>query len=113
MKIETFLKILLACVLIFMIYEVIDTSLESSLFKEWDYLASIPWMEATLFDFYANVLCIYLWILYKEKKAVKKIAWLILLVGLGSIATCLYILKELFTLKEGESLKEVLIKQHA
>ena len=47
----TFLKVLLSLVWLFMVYMVISTSLESSLFKEWVYLAAIPWMRATLCDF--------------------------------------------------------------
>jgi len=38
-----------------MCYQVISTSLSSILFKEWHFLGSIPWMRATLWDFYANV----------------------------------------------------------
>src|ERR1700712_4990071 len=76
----TFLKILFSCVLVFMCYEVISTSLASNLFEQWDFLGGIPWMRATLWDFYANVLVIFTWIAYKEKSLALKIIWLILLV---------------------------------
>ncbi len=49
-----------------MVYVVIRTSLESSLFEQWDFLGAIPWMRATLWDFYANMLVIYLFVLYRE-----------------------------------------------
>jgi hypothetical protein len=109
----TFLKILLSCILIFMIWEIIDTSMESNLFTEWDTLGKIPWMEATLYDFYANALCLYLWMFYKEQSVIKKIFWLIFLVTMGSVATCIYILKELFALKENEGLKTLLVRQNS
>jgi len=32
---------------LFMVYMVVATSLESSLFKEWDFLGAIPWMRTT------------------------------------------------------------------
>lgn len=110
---KTFLKILVSLVLLFMIWEIIDTSLESSLFDELPALVRIPWMEATLYDFYANALFIYLWIFYKEKNVLKKIFWLVFLISMGSVATCIYLLKELFALRKDEEVKVLLTKQHA
>jgi len=100
------LKILFSILLVWICYQVITTSISSNLFKEWDFLGSIPWMRATLWDFYANVTAIFLWVCFKEKNIGLKIVWLILLVTLGSIATCGYILIQLFKLKQGEGLKE-------
>lgn len=103
-----FLKIFLLVALFYMIYVVVSTSLESNLFKEWDYLGSIPWMRATLWDFYANVLLIYLWVLYKEKNIGIMILWAVLFFCLGSIASLSYVLIQLFKLKQGDSLKTLL-----
>jgi hypothetical protein len=108
----TFLKILFSVLFLWMCYVVITTSIRSSLFKEWDFLGAIPWMRATLWDFYTNVTVIFLWIAYKEKLIAFKIIWLILLVALGSIATCAYVLVQLFKLKPGESVKELIINKN-
>ncbi len=114
MKIQVILlRILMSIVFCYMIYIVIDTSLRSNLFLEWDNLARIPWMKATLWDFYANVLCIYIWVVYKEHSVLSKILWLILLVCLGSIATSGYILIQLFKLQPGEPLKNILLKRNS
>ena len=107
-----YLKIIFSGIFIFMTYKVIATSLESNLFTEWNFLASIPWMRATLWDFYANVFVIYCWVLYKEKSVFSKIMWLVLLFCLGSIASCAYVLLQLFKLKERETLKDLFIKQN-
>ena len=104
----SFLKVFLSAVWIFMVYMVVSTSLESSLFKDWDFLGSIPWMRATLWDFYANVLVIYLWVLYRERSIFLKVLWAILFFTLGSIGTIGYVLIQLFTLKRGEGILEVL-----
>ena len=104
----TFLKIFLSVVWLFMVYMVIATSLESSLFKEWDYLGSIPWMRATLWDFYANILVIYLYVLYREKNIAIKLLWLVLFFTLGSIGSIGYVLIQLFGLKEGEGVNKIL-----
>ncbi len=103
----TALKILFSVVLVWMCYVVITTSLNSNLFTNWDYLGSIPWMRATLWDFYANVLVIFVWVCYKEKYILVKAIWLILLFALGSIASCIFVLIQLFRLKPGEGLKEL------
>jgi hypothetical protein len=107
-RLLTALKILMAAVTAWMSYMVINTSVHSSLIKEWNYLASIPWMRATLWDFYANVLVICLWVCYKEETLAMRIIWLILLCGLGSIATCAYVFLQLFRLKPGEGIRELL-----
>ncbi|MDP9047388.1 MAG: DUF1475 domain-containing protein [Bacteroidota bacterium] len=108
----TFLKIFFSALFIWMCYMVISTSLSSNLFHEWNFLGSIPWMRATLWDFYANVAVIFLWVAYKEKSILIKIIWLILLVALGSIASCAYVLIQLFRLKPAEGLKELFGKQN-
>jgi hypothetical protein len=108
----TALKVFFSILFLWMCYTVINTSIHSNLFKEWDFLGSIPWMRATLWDFYANVCVICLWMLYKEKNIAFKIIWLILLVTLGSIASCAYVLSQLFRLKPEDGVKELLIKRH-
>lgn len=106
-----FLKILLSCLLVFVCYKVINTIMVSNLFEEWDYLGSIPWMRATIIDFYANIFIITLWMYFKEKTISLKITWTILFVCLGSIATLLYVLIQLFKLKPGEGVRELLLPE--
>lgn len=106
------LRLFFTLLFIWMCYVVISTSISSNLFKEWNFLGSIPWMRATLWDFYANVTVIFFWICYKEKSIGLKIVWLILLVTLGSIASCAYVLIQLLRLKQGQGLKELFGKQN-
>jgi hypothetical protein len=101
----TVLKVVGVAVFGWMVYIVVSTSLQSNLIKEWDHLAGIPWMLATLWDFYANALVLYLWICYKERSLGQRIVWLILTFLPGSIATAGYWLIQLFRLKQGEGLK--------
>jgi hypothetical protein len=108
----TALKVIFSLLFVWMCYMVISTSIESNLFAQWDFLGSIPWMRATLWDFYANVTVIFVWVCYKEKYIAVKFLWLILLVALGSIASCAFVLIQLFRLKPGEGLKEFFGKQN-
>jgi H+/Cl- antiporter ClcA len=107
-----FLKVLFSLIFVWMCYTVITTSINSNLFSNWDYLGGIPWMKATLWDFYANVTVIFVWLCYKESKLYLKIIWLILLVTLGSIASCAYMLIQLFKLKPGEGLPQLFGKKN-
>lgn len=106
------LKVIFTILFLWMCYTVVTTSIESNLFQQWDFLGSIPWMRATLWDFYTNVAVIFLWLCYKENKLLPKLIWLILLVALGSIASCAYVLIQLFKLKQGEGLKELFGKKN-
>ncbi len=105
------LRIVFSIVLVFICYQVITTSMESNLFEQWSFLGSIPWMRATLWDFYANVLFIFVWVCYKENSVWKSLVWLVLLVCLGSIATCVYVLVQLFKLNKDDDLKLLFIRK--
>jgi len=87
---------------VYIVYTVISTSIESNLFKEWDFLASIPWMKATLIDFYINTVVIFVWLAFREKNWAVRIMWLVLLVFTGSIASTFYVLIQLFKLEKDE-----------
>jgi hypothetical protein len=102
------LKVFLFIVWLWMVYIVVSTSLESSLFEQWDFLGGIPWMRATLWDFYANILIIYLFVLYREKSLAIKFLWLILFFSLGSIGSIGYVLIQLFGLKNNDGVEKIL-----
>jgi hypothetical protein len=108
----TALKIIFSLLFVWMCYVVISTSMSSNLFKQWHFLGAIPWMRATLWYFYANVMVIFIWVCYKEKNIALKVIWLVLLVALGSIASCAFVLIQLFRLKPNEGLKEFFGKQN-
>ena len=104
------LILLFLAIFLWVTYIVIDTSFQSNLFKEWDYLSSIPWMQATLWDFYANIAVLLVWVYYKESNIAVKALWTVLFVTLGSIAVTGYVLLQLFKLKPGEGLEKVLLR---
>ncbi|KAI3981533.1 hypothetical protein MKX01_007453 [Papaver californicum] len=63
----------------------------------------IPWMTTTLIDFYIIVVAIAAWIAYKESNLINAVVWIILLVCLGSITTCAYVVVQLFKLSAQEA----------
>jgi len=106
-----FLKVVLGALCLYMIFVVISTSLESNLISEWPKLAQIPWMSATIKDFYTNTFVLFLWIAYKERSMAMRILWLFLIVGLGSIAVTAYVLIQLFALNPGEPAEQILLRR--
>ena len=107
----TALRFLFILIFVYMTYTVAATSLESNLVAEWSRLATIPWMTATLKDFYANMVIIALWMFYKEPGWASRLAWTVLFICLGSIATSAYVLIQLFRVATKDPLEKVLLKQ--
>lgn len=105
----TFLRVFLIGIWCWMVFIVVSTSFESNLFKEWAFLSSIPWMRATLWDFYGNVLVIYVWLCYKERQVFKCLIWAVLFFCLGSIATIGYLIWQLFKVNKNDSLGKVFL----
>ncbi|KAF4347167.1 hypothetical protein G4B88_011463 [Cannabis sativa] len=67
-------------------------------------------MVATLIDFYCLVLALSVWIAYKESCLICAVIWIVLLICFGSIATCAYVVLQLFQLTSQDPLYLVLIK---
>ena len=105
----TVLRILFILIFVYMTYTVIATSLESNLVAEWSALAALPWMTATLKDFYANMVVIGLWMLYKEAGWPSRFVWMVLFICLGSIATSAYVLIQLFRVSTNDPVEKVLL----
>lgn len=107
---KNYMILLFSALFLWVTYIVIETSFQSNLFKEWDYLSSIPWMQATLWDFYANIAVLLVWVYFKERNIAVKGLWTVLFVTLGSIAVTGYVLLQLFKLKPGEGLEKILLR---
>jgi hypothetical protein len=99
--------LLLAIVLVVMV----ATSLESNLFVEFPELMRIPWMQATIWDFYAVMAPLLLWMWYLERTALRRTLWTLAFVFLGSIGTSAYILFRLFSVDEKAGLKELFLRK--
>ncbi|KAK6138831.1 hypothetical protein DH2020_027426 [Rehmannia glutinosa] len=65
-----------------------------------------PWMADTLIDFYINILPIGAWIVYKEANWIQSTIWIVLLLCLGSITSCAYIVMQFLKLSPQESLQD-------
>ena len=102
-----------AVILVGMIYATISTSLETSLWAAWPSFAANPWAMATLYDAYSGFTLFWLWVAYRERSWGIRVLWLVLIFGLGNIATSLYVLQAVLRLPKSQPVSDVLLRRHA
>ena len=105
------LKILFAAIFLWMTILTIRTSLAVSLWSAWDSYAANPWAVATLYDAYFGFITFWVWVAYKENTLWSRVLWLILIFGLGNIAMSLYVLIQLFRLKQDQSVEALFLRE--
>lgn len=107
------LKLLFAVILVWMTAVTIRTSLTVSLWDAWDSFGDNPWAVATLYDAYFGFTTFWVWVAYKERRMGQRILWLVLIYALGNIAMSLYVLIQLFRLREDQPAEAVLLRNPA
>ena len=105
---KTFLKILFGAIFVWMVVVTLRTSLAVSLWSAWDGYAANPWAVATLWDAYCGFTIFFCWVCYKETGWGARALWLVLIMGLGNIATSLYLLIQLSRLGPDEPVERLL-----
>jgi hypothetical protein len=110
---KLFLKLLFGTIFVWMVVLTIRTSLTVSLLEAWSDYAANPWAVATLYDAYFGFVTFYVWVAYKERKLGFRVLWFVLIMGLGNIATSLYVLIQLFRLKAEEPAEAILRRRAA
>ncbi len=58
-----------------------------------------PWGIMSLIDIYVSMLIFSAWVAYRESSIIKIVIWIILNIGLGSLAVCVYVLIAMFKSK--------------
>lgn len=72
---------------------------------DWGGLTTPPdnlWTIATFIDAYYGFVTFYMWVLWKEPRALPRIGWFVAIMGLGNIAMSAYVLRQLARLKPGD-----------
>jgi hypothetical protein len=78
---------------------------------EWQGLTREPdnwWTIATLIDAYYGFVTFYVWVFYKELRALPRIGWFAAIMLLGNMAMAAYVLLQLARLKPGEPAAHIL-----
>jgi hypothetical protein len=63
-----------------------------------------PWFIATLFDAYFAFIAFWVWVAWKEQALAARILWFIAIILWGNIAISIYMLIELFRIRETSQL---------
>ena len=66
------------------------------------------WTIATLLDAYFGFLTFYVWVLYKETRATRRVLWFIGIMLLGNMAMAAYVLLQLTRLSSGQPTSSIL-----
>jgi hypothetical protein len=77
----------------------------------WGGLTTPPdnlWTIATLIDAYYGFITFYMWVLWKETRALPRTLWFVAIMALGNIAMSAYVLRQLAHLGETDSMGTLL-----
>ena len=107
-----FLRILFFAVLCSMLWVTSWASLRGSIFAIPRDVFTHPWFIATLFDAYFGFLTFYVWQAWKEQSFVARVLWFIAVMLLGNLAMSIYLLGELFRIKESSQLAEIITRRN-
>ena len=112
MQVKRVLQILFGCIFMTMMLYSIWVSTRQPLW-EWGGLTQAPdnlWTIATLLDAYFAFITFYIWVLFKERGLIARLAWLVAILLLGNIAISAYVLLQLRRLGPGEPVSAILTK---
>jgi len=83
---------------------------------DWGGLTTPPdnlWTIATFIDAYYGFVTFYVWVCWKEPRAVPRVLWFVAIMGLGNIAMSAYVLRQLARMSSGDSMATLLSARNA
>jgi Protein of unknown function (DUF1475) len=104
------LRLLFSAILVSMLIVTSWASMHQSMFA-WGGLTTGPdryWTIATVMDAYFGFLTFYVWVLYKETRALPRVLWFLGVMAFGNMAMSLYVLIQLARLRPEGSVVELL-----
>lgn len=96
---KTFLKLWFGLVLVAMLAVTTWAQMQEGFLTALARIPNDPWFVATLFDAYFAFLAFFFWVCYRERSALARVVWLVLILSLGNIAMAVYALIQLARLK--------------
>ena len=102
-----FLRILFIVIFVAMSSLITWASMEQPIFGIPPEVRSNPWFIATLFDAYFAFITFYVWVAWKEPTLGARILWFITVIMWGNFAMAVYMLVELFRIKDISQLREI------
>ena len=99
---KTFLKLWFGLVLVAMLGVTTWAQMQEGFLAALARIPGDPWFVATLFDTYFAFLAFFFWLCFRERSALARAVWLVLILLLGNIAMAVYALIQLARLKPEE-----------
>ncbi|HEX5305370.1 MAG TPA: DUF1475 family protein [Dyella sp.] len=69
------------------------------------------WTIATLLDAYFGFLTFYVWVCFKERRALPRVGWFVAIMLLGNMAMSAYVLLQLLRLRPDQDVSEILVSR--
>src|SRR5450432_3045468 len=104
------LRLLFSAILVSMLIVTSWASMHQSMFA-WGGLTTGPdryWTMATVMDAYCGFLTFYVWVLYKETRALPRALWFVAIMSFGNMAMSLYVLIQLAKQRPGGTVTDLL-----
>lgn len=105
------LRFLFLAILGVMFWVTARASMDAAIWQLPASLTGDPWFQATLADAYFGFLTFFIWVAYKERCWLARVAWLVAILLLGNIAMAAYCLIQLFRVPASADLREVLLRK--
>jgi Protein of unknown function (DUF1475) len=83
---------------------------------DWQGLVTPPdnaWTIATLLDAYFGFITFYVWVFYKEPRALPRLGWFVAIMLAGNMAMSAYVLLQLARLRADEPAEAILLRRGA
>ena len=107
---KTFLIALFSGIFVAMLAFVVIASQDRSVLNVRPEVLRDPWFHATLADAYFGFITFYVWVAYKERNAVGRAVWFVLIMLLGNLAMSVYMVVQLLRLPPDGGVRELLLR---
>jgi len=112
LAVARYLLMLLFCgILLLMAGMTVAASLQSAVWAVDPQLLGDRWFQATLLDAYLGFITFFVWVAYKERTAVSRIVWFVLIMCLGNMAMAGYMLLQLWRWNTEEGVAGLLLRR--
>ncbi|MEX1377467.1 MAG: DUF1475 family protein [Eubacteriales bacterium] len=99
-RVSITLQIIFFAAFIVLLAAIVYGVVERDIMAEGSVMLDIFWGQFTFVDIYVSFIVFYLWVIFREKSALKSIIWFVLIMFGGSMAICLYLFLAVRSSKE-------------
>ncbi|BBM83265.1 DUF1475 family protein [Candidatus Uabimicrobium amorphum] len=101
-------SVLFVFILVSMASSIVHALLTANFFESGSMMMNDAWGRTTLLEAYLAFTVFYVWVFYKEGLG-GKIAWFLLIMGIGNVAIASYVLIQIAKMDKGDSWAKLLL----